>query len=127
MAYCTKSDIENVFGVENVKTWSDLDNSGSADTTRITQAIAVADDRIDDVARVIDYTVPLANASGSTPDTVKDLSATFAGIWLYEARGSQDYNPQTGEVLHRLEFKRDRSEMVLDNLRTGRIRIDALH
>jgi len=124
--YCVQSDIENAFGVENVLQWSDIENTGSINATRITRCIAVASEKIDDTARVTDKAVPLQNESGTTSVSVVDLAATLAGLWLYEARGAQDYNPQTGEVSHRFEFKRQRSEQMLADIRDQRIRIDAL-
>ena len=124
--YCVKADVENVFGVENVKQWSDIENAGSANTTRITQAIAVASERIDDVARTINYTIPLADEDATDSVTITDLTAVLAGLWLYEARGAQDYNPQTGEVTHRFEFKRQRAEQLLADIRDQRIRINAV-
>ena len=104
--YCTQSQVEDVFGIENVKLWSDLDNSGSTDTDRITRAIAVVSERIDDVIRVTNYKVGLLNEDDAISVSVSDLAATLAGIWLYEARGSRDFNTETGEVTHRLEYKR---------------------
>lgn len=124
--YCVKADVENVFGIENVKQWSDIENAGSANTTRITQAIAVASERIDDVARTINYTIPLADEDATDSVTITDLTAVLAGLWLYEARGAQDYNPQTGEVTHRFEFKRQRAEQLLADIRDQRIRINAV-
>ena len=124
--YCTQSQIEDVFGVENIQTWSDLDNSGTTDTARIARAIAVVSERIDDVARITNYKIPLADEDAATSASLSDLAATLAGIWLYEARGSQDFNPQTGEVAHRLEFKRQRAEQMLNDIRDQRIRLDAI-
>jgi len=124
--YCTQSQVEDVFGVENVAAWSDLSNTDTADTARIARAIAVASERIDDVARTTNYRIPLADEDAATSVTVSDLAAMLAGIWLYEARGSRDFNPQTGEVAHRLEFKRLRAEQVLADIRDGRILLNAL-
>ena len=124
--YATKSQLEDVFGVENILLWSDLDNSGSADTDRIARAIAVASERIDDVARTTNYKIPLADEDAATSVSVSDLAATLAGIWLYEARGSQDFNVQTGEMVHRLEFKRQMAYQMLDDIRGQRILLNAI-
>ena len=124
--YCVQADIENVFGIENVLKWSDIENVGSINATRITQSIAVASERIDDEARVMSYKIPLQDEDDNASVTITDLAATLAGIWLYEARGAQDYNPQTGEVVHRFEFKRQRAEQLLSDIRDQRIRINAL-
>jgi len=124
--YCTQAQIEDVFGIENVKQWSDLDNSLVTDTARIARAIAVVSERIDDVVRITNYKIPLADEDAAISASISDLAATLAGIWLYEARGSQDFNPQTGEVAHRLEFKRQRVEQMLSDIRDQRIRLNAL-
>lgn len=123
--YCVQADIENIFGIENVKQWSDIENVGAVNATRITASIAFGSERVDDVARVMSYAIPLASEAGDTPVTVTDLAATLAGIWLYESTGSQDYNPQTGETIHRLEFKRRGAEQTLADIRDQRIRINA--
>ena len=126
--YCALADINAAFGTENVTTWSDLDMDADATkkTARVTAAIAFASDAIDDVVRTLNYTIPLANSSGSTPTTITNLAAILAGLWMYEARGSQDFHPRTGEPRHRLAFRREYAERTLDNLRTGKINIDAL-
>lgn len=124
--YCTQSQIEDVFGIENVKQWSDLDNSGATNKDRIERAIEVVSERIDDVVRITNYKIPLADEDAAISVSLSDLAATMAGIWLYEARGSQDFNPQTGEVAHRLEFKRQRAEQMLNDIRDQRIRLNAL-
>ena len=126
--YCALADIEAAFGTENTTTWSDLDNDADATkkAARVAAAIAYASDAIDDVIRVANYTIPLANTAGTTPTTITNLAATLAGLWLYEARGTQEMNARTGEPIHRLAFRREYAERTLDNLRTGTIKIDAL-
>lgn len=90
MAYITQTDIENIFGISNVRKWSQLDNDQAAsDNPRIARAIVVADSEIDDIFRVTQYTVPLTAVSG-TLELVKDWAAKLAGVWIYECRGLQD-------------------------------------
>lgn len=126
--YCAQSNVEDVFGVENVKQWSDLDNSGATDTDRVSRACDVASEMIDDVLRATLHKVPSIKKSDATAisDTIVNLAAVFAGIWLYEARGSQDYDPRTGPPVHRFEFLRARSEKMLENIRTGKVLLDAV-
>jgi hypothetical protein len=132
--YCALADIENAFGKENVSGvsgtggWVDLDNDGNSAnrTARANAAIAYASDAIDDVVRNTNYTIPLATAASATPTTVTNLAAILAGLWLYEARGTQDMNPRTGEPVHRLAFRREYAERTLDQLRKGEIKLDAL-
>ena len=90
MAYCIQSDIENLFGVENVARWSNLDNQGAtADAGRVAAGIAYAAALIDDRFRNSRYSVPLVALSGELA-AITDLAARLAGCWLYESRGMAD-------------------------------------
>lgn len=126
--YCALTNIQAAFGTENTTTWSDLDDDGDSTkkAARVTAAIVYASDAIDDVIRVTNYTIPLVNGAGSTPATITNLAAILAGLWLYEARGTQDMDARTREPIHRLAFRREYAERTLDDLRTGKIKIDAL-
>ncbi len=126
--YCTRANIEAVYGPTNVAKWADLDADENASniTARITLAISVASEEIDDFVRLTQYTIPLATAAAETPVTITNLAATLAGIWLYEARGSQDFDPKTGAPYHRLAFKLEETKQFLEQLRTGDRKIDAL-
>lgn len=127
MAYSTEADIKQVFGTTNVDKWSDLDDDANAANmaARIAVAVLVADDEIDDAARGMPYRLPLANAAGTTPRTVINLASTIAGLWLYEARGSNDFHPQTGVPNHRLAWKSLWVRRTLDEIRTGIKKLDA--
>ena len=127
-ACCSRADIEMVYGATNVEQWADLDNDESVTkiANRIMRAILIACGTINDAARVLHYRLPLRTAGGVTPTTVVNLCATMAGIWLYEARGLQDLNPQTKVFHHRLAFKRRESRILMENLRIGRRRLDAM-
>ena len=84
MSYAAKTDIESVFGKDNVARWSNLDGETGADATRITTAIAVADEDIENRFRGGRYAIPFIVAS----ETVKSWCARLAGIWLFENRPS---------------------------------------
>ena len=87
MAYATQSDIENRFGVDNVAQWSNLENeSTTTDTARIAEAIAFADQEIDD--RFIDsaYVVPLSASGTNGLRPVTGWAAALAGAWLFQSR-----------------------------------------
>ncbi len=126
--YCERSDIEAIFGTKNVAKWADMDeDEGAGDiTARITLAISVASEEIDDFARLYQYTVPLTTPAEATPVTIVNLAATLAGVWLYEARGCVDFDPKNGAPYHRLAFKRAEAQRFFDQLRTGERKIDAL-
>jgi hypothetical protein len=125
--YCAKTDIEQVFGPTNVSKWSDLDNDADATkiANRITAAIAYASESIDDILRCTSYPIPVVTAADATPATVKDLAAKLAGIWLYEARGSQDFDRDSGQPYHRYAWVRRDCYRTLEDIRTGRRKLDA--
>jgi hypothetical protein len=127
MAYSADADIEAIFGPTSVDAWADLD--GDADATKMTArkllARNIAYAHINDLARETHYTIPLANASGSTPVTVTNWEATLAGIYLYEWSGTIEFDPRSGAPAHRLEFLRSTILRTLEEFRTGRRKIDA--
>ena len=128
MPYSARTDVEAVFGTTNVEQWATLDDGdGAAEiTARITAAILYADAQIDDIARLSPYRTPLQDDDRNTPTTIMKLSAKLAGIELYEARGSQDFNPQTGMPYHRLAFQATRAKRLLEAIRTGQVKLDAV-
>ena len=83
--YVVKADIENVFGKDNVARWSNLDGEVGADTTRITLAIATAEEDVENRFRDGRYALPF---SPDTNKTVINWCARLAGIWLFENRPS---------------------------------------
>ena len=128
MPYSVRSNVESVYGVNNVFKWADLDsdeNAGSI-TARITRAIVVADDMIDNVLRVAHYTIPIANAAGTVPVTIVELSAVMAGLWLYEARGSQDFDQDTGVPFHRLAWRERWAKETLKQIERQEFKLDAV-
>lgn len=104
MAYITQADIESVFGVENVASWSNLESdSTTADTGRIADAIAWAEQDINDRFRGGAYTIPFVPQSSGALRPVIDWCAKLAGAWLYQSRGiSAETNP-VGDVLVAVE------------------------
>ena len=119
--YCTRTQIEQTFGVKNVGVWSDLDNDQNAQTqaTSITRAILVAGEIIDSHLSKTTYNFPLENLAGDTPTLIEEVAATLAGIWLYESRGDVAFDPQSGQPLHRYRGKMDWAYRMLNELRDG--------
>lgn len=60
----------------------------------------------------------------ATPFTIRDLCATLAGVYLYEARGVQDATEE-GIPIHRLRHNKDRCYSALRDINQGRRRLDA--
>ena len=128
MSYAIQTDIENVFGVQNVAQWSNLDNvSPGADTGRITVALNLAEEYVNNRLRNSIYVVPLqirGNAAGATMYMITDMVARWAGCWLYESRGMADNQSDSGELDptgNSISRHRRYVDRMLDQIRNGKI------
>ena len=121
--YCDRSDIEDLFGTVNVEKWGDLNNTKvpAEIAARIARAISTSSDDMDDQLRQGPYLIPVVTAAGTTPGTIVDICAKLAGVWLYEARGTED-----SKGIHRLSSVKGEAHLALANIRTGKTRIDSL-
>lgn len=117
MAYSARSDIEDVFGVDNVDKWADLDNDANATkiTNRIARAIVVADEKVNAALRGGAIDVPVSGSSV----LITNNAAILAGVWLYDARGVAEYDAATKDAQHQLHFQRDNAMEELKLIRTG--------
>ena len=97
--YAAQSDVESQFGVNNVRVWSQLDNTlTTADETRIQQALDFADARIiSTFAGFGNYVTPLSPL-GTDAALVTRWAAVLAGAWLYQSRGLRDDDSQKDHV-----------------------------
>lgn len=96
MAYIMQADIENSFGADNVRIWSNLDGSVNAvDATRIAAAIAYAEDLVNARFRGSKYAVPFATPTA----LVKNWCARLAGMWLFESRPAESAEKKEQEFL----------------------------
>ncbi len=85
MAYSTQANLEAKFGTRAILRWSDVDESGTADTTIITTAITDADQIINEVLFPV-HIVPFS----ATHPTINNTSIALAGYNLYIMRGLRD-------------------------------------
>lgn len=115
--YCTKDDVIDVYGAVNVSAWADIDNDKNSAKidARIDRAIQWACDEIDSFLLNSIYQTPVSSADDTVPADIRNLAATLAGVWLYESRGVVDFSPETGQVVHKLQWQRRR---VYDTLRS---------
>jgi hypothetical protein len=123
-ALCAQSDVEAIYGVGNVAKWADL--SGNRDAGEINATIA------SEIAYQTEYAYdrlrggPLAvPLTGTVPLTLRRLVATLVGVGLYENRGTQDFNPESGQPEHRFMWKRKWADGQLDAIRAGKLRLNA--
>lgn len=132
--YCDRDTIELIFGRDNVAKWANLDNydldnltvpqDGEIDT-RIAYACSYATYFID--ARLSNrtgFTIPLVPLDGVNHDPVLiNLASILAGVWLYENRGVQDFDPSTGKSTHRLTMYKTQAENDLEKIAKYQLRI----
>ncbi|MHA1220126.1 MAG: phage protein Gp36 family protein [Candidatus Heimdallarchaeota archaeon] len=115
--YVSQSDIENVFGVNNVIAYSNLDNdSTTVNATRVQAAIEWAESYVNSRFRDGKYQIPFSSACKE----VINWCATLAGIWLYEARGLRDEN----EEGNKLEEKKKEVNSEIASCLAGELRLD---
>ncbi len=123
LGYCSRAHMESMFGRENIAKWADMENTEDAQLgfSRVSRSIVVAtaeiDDRLRDGPVVIPFAVP--------PTTIVNLAAAFAGVWLYESRGIEDFDDTTGQPIHRLAHHKKQAIRTLDEIRAGKRVIDA--
>jgi phage gp36-like protein len=83
MHYIEQADIENSFGADNVRIWSNLSGDvNETDEARVLASILYAEDMINSRFRGGKYAVPFASPSA----LVKNWCARLAGFWLFESR-----------------------------------------
>ena len=102
----TRTDIEDIYGKANVQRWSQLDpDSQEADANRITKAINIAQQEVEDRFRASDYNVDFVAKSG-TPHTVINWIATLAGVWLYQSRGRRAIDTRGTSLADKMQSDR---------------------
>lgn len=120
--YCTRTDVELVFGRNNVLKWADLDGDEDDDfiENRITTMIALAHEQTNDALRAGGYIVPVADP---VPTSLSYQVAALAGVLLYESRGAIDSENDDGT--HRLTPFRRRWAAYIKDLLGQRVIINA--
>ena len=127
--YCTVDDLYEIFGEHNITKWADLDNDDNDSgviTSRIDRAIRHASNEVDSRLRHGIYTLPIASSTGSIPEDIIDVVATLAGVYLYENKGIDDFDPDTGRVVHRLIHSKKRAEGIIRSIQAGQRHINAV-
>ena len=120
--YCTRQDVELIFGKSSVRTWADVDNEGDEDfiSDRILTMIALAHEQTNDGLRNGGYVVPF---TPPRPASLVYNVAALAGVLLYESRGAIDADNEDGT--HRLTPYRKRWDKYIKQLLSQQVRIDA--
>lgn len=122
---CTRGDVEQVFGTTSVAAWADLNNTGDADdiAARINYRIAMADNYVRSVLASGPWNMP--EPGDIIPAILAYNVAALTGVYLYEARGIQDYNA-AGHAQHQLSYHKKNVEDFLKGVLVGTINLKPL-
>ncbi len=116
--YAAQVDIEAIFGVDNVKVWSDVNGIDAVNTDRIALAIAAAEEDLNDRFRDSKYVVPF---SPVTNPTVTKWTATLAGLEMFDSRpGYKDAD----ETILGFEKLRKTTDAAIDKYLSGQRRLN---
>lgn len=129
MSYATRTDVERMFGKDNIAKYADLDND--KDTAKIEAqvqyALDQADEEINSRLRGCRYVVPFVGLGSGNPPLIIYLAAIKAGLILYEARGAQEIDADDGSPQHRYAYHNKRFDQVIKDIKLGRRTIDAVY
>lgn len=119
MAYIVKADIENIFGVENVAKWADLDGDSvqSKIDARVEESITAAEDDCNSSLDGGPYTIPFSSA----PTLIKTICAKLAGVWLYDVRGTDDVDGDGNPINKTRVHYKDAMRMIREILAGKRL------
>ena len=126
MPYAVRTDIENIFGKGNVRIWADLDNENDTDyiAARIAWALESAEAEIDILLGERSYELPIV--VDPIPVVLRDITATLAGLKLYESRGVKDWDENSGRARHALMWHQKKVNDWINGFRSGLIMIPGL-
>jgi phage gp36-like protein len=114
--YISQTDLETQYGTQNISEWSDLTNdSASANTTRIAQAISFAETYVEARLRGSRYAVPLTSSA-----YIKYICCALAAEYLYKIRGKRSV--EENDVFDKELRQVDK---MLNQIATGGHRIDS--
>lgn len=96
MAYCTRQDLEERLGVEQLRELTDLEGTGEVNEARLTRAIEDATAEVDAYAS-LRYQVPFA----APPAIIRKIAVDLAVYALFKARGFDEKADQAVVEAHR--------------------------
>ncbi len=120
MAYITVTDINNVYGTDNVIAWSDLTGGDTLNTTRVTSAIAYAERYAENKFRASRYQVPFVITGSALDPQLVDWVAVMAGDWLYRSRQVRRKSDTEGQTTASIErIREEMSEALAGQIKLG--------
>ena len=107
MAYGDRTNVEDVYGVDNVYTWANINGDGDATQigVRITWALGKAYRRINSRLRNRGFVIPFASPY---PDEIIDIEAELAGFYLYQARMLDGEDRTKNNLAHMHKYAEDK-------------------
>jgi phage gp36-like protein len=116
MPYCTREDVENVYGVDNLLDWADVNGTGDAAAiaNRISWSLDRATRRINARLQRRNFEIPFALPY---PGIIIDTAADLAGYYLYFARMLDAEDRSKNNLSHMLKS----AEQTLDEIVKGEI------
>lgn len=113
--YSTRADIEDLYGVDNVSAWADLNNNGDETEieNRIARARTYAYEWINSKLRAAGLTAPSTVDAFDDFGLLNDIEAERAGAWLYLSRGKMD---ATNDGDGQMQWHWDHAESELDRI-----------
>lgn len=121
MSYATRTDVEAIYGANNVERWADIDNDGDEDhiEARITWALGVAEDKLNNRLKSSGkYDIPFDEPVDSE---LTEMTARFAGVLLYESRGLTDTENDDGRNV--LTGHRKQVDQFVKDVNSGKVRL----
>jgi hypothetical protein len=121
---CSRADVENVFGAENVQKWADVDNCGDPTVIarRIDWSIAWATNELQDLLRDGPYEVDPLPATAAA--TWVPLAAMLAGWMLSNPRVGEDTVDPT--IQRKNSWALKHVQQTVHEIKTGKRRINAV-
>ncbi len=129
-AYASRGDLENIFGIPNIKKWAilsqnDQDSSAGMDEiiNRINWAIGVASVDFENAMRQGRYTLPITGSGASVWATT--VVATLAGLLLYQHLKPTQRDQDGRPLPDRYDGIFTWAEQQMNFVRSGKLRLDA--
>lgn len=115
--WTSETELEDMFGTENVRTWADLENEDDAATIMRRKRWAIqwaTDEARSHLARTRYAGLDCA------PAVLRQATTRLAGVLLYESRGVQDADGE-GNPQHRLRWHRAEAEKFFRRVKADQV------
>ena len=127
MSYASTGGMDDKFGANNIATWADRDNDSNPVEIASHKAAAImfGDSELEGLLCDTHYRKPFVTASGGTPNLIVDIANSLAGCWLRDEWGQDKYDGN-GEPNDSLAYHRTRAYKLIEQIKTGELRLDAI-